>query len=54
MTGSCRQALPDVWKWWGGPHGYPQVVRNPPGCPGMVGSPSRMSCSVWEVLSYDR
>ena len=46
MTGSWRQALPDVRQWWGGPHGYPQVVRNSLRCPGLVGRPSRISGSV--------
>ena len=45
MSGSGRVTLPDVREWSGGP----------PGCPGMVGRPSRMSGSgreafpdVWE------
>ena len=33
MSAIGREALPDVWKWSGGP----------PGCPGVVKRPSRMS-----------
>ena len=33
MSGSGREALPNVWEWSGGP----------PRCPGVVGKPSRMS-----------
>ena len=41
MFGSGRQALPYVREWSGGP----------PGCPGMVGMPSRMSGSGQEAFS---
>ena len=40
MTGSGREALPDVRKWLGGPAE----------CPGVVGSLSRMSESGRETL----
>ena len=49
MFGSGRESLPDVWK------DLPDVRRDlpdvrewlggPPGCPGLVGRPSRMSGS---------
>ena len=39
MFGSGREALPDVREW----------SRLPPGCPGKVGRPSRMSGSVHEA-----
>ena len=40
MSGSGREAIPDVREWSGGP----------PGCPGVVGRPSRMSGSGQEAL----
>ena len=40
MSGSYREAFPDVREWLGGP----------PGCPGEVGKPSRMSRSGRETL----
>ena len=40
MSWSSWDALPDVWKWSGGP----------PGCPRMVWRPSRMSGSDREAL----
>ena len=40
MTGSGREAFPDVWEWSGGP----------PECLGVVRSPSRMSGSGLEAL----
>ena len=40
MSGSGREALPDVREWSGGP----------PGCLGVVGRTSRMSGSSREVL----
>ena len=42
MSGSGREALPDVREWWGGL----------PGCPGVFGRPSRMPCSCREALPY--
>ena len=39
MSGSCRDTLPDVPEGWG-----------PPGCPGVVGRPSRMCQSGPEDL----
>ena len=44
MSGSGREALQDVMEWSGG-H---------PGCPGVVGRPSRMSDSCRESLPYVR
>ena len=41
MSGSGREALPDVREWSGGP----------PGCPGVVGRPTRMSGSGREAIS---
>ena len=38
MSGSGREALPNIREWSGGP----------PGCPGVVGKPSRMSAIGWE------
>ena len=38
---SCRESLTDVREVSGGPHG----------CPGVVGRPSRMSGSCWEALT---
>ena len=40
MSGSGREALADVREWSG----------CPPGCQGLVGSPSRMSGSGWEAF----
>ena len=42
MTDSCRDALPEIWDWSGGP----------PECSGVVGRPSRMSRRGWEALTY--
>ena len=42
MSGSGREALPDVWEWSGGL----------PGCPGVFGWPSRM-CSSSKVALPD-
>ena len=41
MSGSGREALPDVREWLGGP----------PGCPGVVCSRSQMSGTGQETLS---
>ena len=40
MSGSGREALPDVIEW----------SRGPPVCPRVSGRPSRMSGSGWEAL----
>ena len=40
MSGSGREALPDIWEWSGVPLG----------CPGVVGIPSRMSGCGREAL----
>ena len=42
MSGRGRESLKDVQEWSGGP----------PGCPGVVGRPSRISGSYREVLPY--
>ena len=39
MSRIGREALPDVREWTGVPPGF---LRGPPGCPGVVGSPTRM------------
>ena len=44
MSWSGREALPDVWEWSG----------DHPGCPKVVGRPSRMSGCVREALLYVR
>ena len=44
MSGSGRVSLPDVWERSGGP----------PGCPGVVGKPSRMTGSGREALPDSR
>ena len=36
-------SLPDVREWSGDPPKCPRVVRDPLGCPGVVGCPSWMS-----------
>ena len=40
MSGSCREAFPDDREW----------LVGPPGCPGVVGRPSRISLSGQEAL----
>ena len=50
MSGSGREALSDVWEWSGGPRGFAGVVERPPGCPGVIGTPFRMSRSGREAL----
>ena len=42
MSWDGREALWDVWEW----------SEGPPGCPGVVGWPSRMSGSGQEALLY--
>ena len=37
MSGSCRQARPDVQEWSGGPPRRPEVVGMPYRMSGMVG-----------------
>ena len=44
MSGSGREALPNVQEWSGGS----------PGCPGVVGRPSQMSGSGWKALTEVR
>ena len=39
MSRNGREALPDVLEWTGVP---PGCSSGPPGCPGVVGSPTRM------------
>ena len=50
MSGSGWEALLDVREWSGGPHGCPRVVGNPPMCPGVALTPSRMSQSGPDAL----
>ena len=57
MTGSDREAIPDVREWSASlpdvPVAFPDVqewLGGPPGCPGVVGRPSRMSGSGREAL----
>ena len=50
MTGSGRDALPDVRDWLGGPTGCLAVTGGLPGCQGVVGRPSWMSGSGRETL----
>ena len=45
MSESGQEAHAVIRDWWGGPHGYPQVVRNPLRCPGLVRRPTTMSGS---------
>ena len=41
MSISDRKALPDVWKWWGGPPGSLLVVKMPSQMSGSGQKPSR-------------
>ena len=41
MSGGGQEILPDVWEWSG----------DPPGCPGVVDRPSRMSGSGREAIA---
>ena len=57
MTGSDREAIPDVRELSASlpdvPVAFPDVqewLGGPPGCPGVVGRPSRMSGSGREAL----
>ena len=64
MSGSGREALPDIQEWSGGLPGCPEVVGKPsrmsgcvqkwsggpPGCPGVGGKFSGMSGSGRETL----
>ena len=50
MSGSGREALPEVREWSMGTPGCPGVVGGPLGCPGVVGGASRMSESGREAL----
>ena len=43
MSGSGREALPDVREWLADPPICPGVVGSTPVCLGVVGRPSRMS-----------
>ena len=51
MSGSGREAIPDVRKWSGGHAGCPGVVGRPSRCPRVVGRPFRMFGSCREALS---
>ena len=57
MTGSVREALPDVQEWLGSPPGSPEALTGfwlwsvgSPECPGVINMPSQMSCSCREAL----
>ena len=50
MSGSGRDALPDVWEWSGCPPGCPGVVEMPLRMSGMARRPSRMSESGLEAV----
>ena len=45
MSKSGLKAIPNVREWSEGPPKYPGVVGGPPGCPGEVWRPSRLSWS---------
>ena len=47
MSGSCREALPDVQEWSGVPPICPEGSSR---CPGEVGMPSRVSGSCRDAL----
>ena len=49
MSESDRETLPDVREWW---ETLPDVREwsGGPGCPGVVGRPSRKFGSGWEAL----
>ena len=58
MSGSGREAHPDVWEESGDPpeclvglNGCPEVLGGPSKCPEVVGRPSRMSGSGRECIS---
>ena len=50
MSGSCRETLLDACEGWGALPDVRQLSGGPPGCPGVVGSPSQMSGSGRESL----
>ena len=50
MSGSGREALPDVRKWSGGHRKLAGVVGRSTGCPGVFGTLSRVSRSWRESL----
>ena len=55
MFGSGRKALTNVREWSRGAYRCSRVVAvGHPGCPGVVGRPSRMSRSGWEALPENR
>ena len=45
MSRSCRDTLPDVREWLGGPHRCPRVVGRPSG---ICGSGQEALSDVWE------
>ena len=51
LSGSGREALPDVSVWSRGPPNVKEWSEGLPGCPGVVGRPSRMSGSGREAIS---
>ena len=54
MSGTGREALPDVREWWNALQDVRQWSVSTPKCPGVVGSPSRKSRSGQEALPYVR
>ena len=50
MSGSGRDALPDVREWSGYLGNLREWSGSPPECPGVVGRPSQMSGSGREAL----
>ena len=50
MSRSGRKTLPAVWEWWEALPDAWELSGGPPGCPGVVGWPSRMSGSVRKAL----
>ena len=50
MFESVRESLPDVREWSGSPAECPVWSGRPPGFPGLVWRPSRMSGSGLEAL----
>ena len=50
MSGSCRETLPDVWKWWEALLGDREWSGDPPESRGVVMRPSLMSGSGREAL----
>ena len=50
MSGSSQLSLPDVWEWSGDPPGCPGVLKRPFRMSLSGGRPFRMSWSGWKAL----